>query len=243
MKVFFIGTNPEAVAKVELAVRLRWPDGEFLISSDPDNGLEVLDQQCPDVVFFQAEPRKQSVDVFIHRLRAFSEVPLIVLEGEGGTGYMEEVKALESGADDYIKLSAGIIDIVARLVALIRRVRRLELSEDNRPISSGSLTLIPATYQVFLSGDPLTLTSTEFRLLHLLIESQGNVVTHDFIGRTLWGDQVNSSPLVKKYVHRLRRKLGSDPKRAEWITNVHGVGYRIADPSAEEEAPVAVAVA
>ena len=85
------------------------------------------------------------------------------------------------------------------------------------------------------------LTSTEFRLLHLLLDNRGNVVSHDFIARSLWGEQVDSSALVKKYIQRLRRKLDDDPQNPKWIANVYGVGYRILDNGApaEEEAAVA----
>ena len=143
---------------------------------------------------------------------------------------MDEVKALESGADDYIQRSAGLVNLVARLVALIRRVRRIDLSRAGRPLSFGSLTLDPATYEVFLKSKGLSLTSTEFRLLHVFLANRGAVVSHEFLAQSLWGDQVDSSALVKKYIQRLRRKLGDDPQSPQWIANVHGVGYRILGP-------------
>ena len=93
-------------------------------------------------------------------------------------------------------------------------------------MASGALLLNPATYEVLLHGKRMALTSTEFRLLHLLLKNRGTVATHRFLELALWGDRVDSSALVKKYIQRLRRKLGDDPQEPEWIANVYGVGYR-----------------
>jgi DNA-binding response OmpR family regulator len=230
MKVLFIGTDTQAATKVNLGVRLRWPDAEILFSADEDDGLEAVEHQNLDVIIYQSDLTTQPIEQFIENLRSFCDLPLIVLEGEEGGGFMEEVKALESGADDYIRSSAEIVDLVARLVALIRRVKRTDLSNEDRPLSHGALTIIPATYEVFLNDMRLSLTSTEFRMLHLLMKNRGNVVTHGFIARSLWGDSVDSSALVKKYVQRLRRKIGyasEDADCPDCIVNVHGVGYRM----------------
>ena len=94
------------------------------------------------------------------------------------------------------------------------------------------MTIIPATYEVFLNDMRLSLTSIEAQMLHLLMKNLGNVVTHEFIARSLWGDSVDSSALVRKYIQRLRRKIGDgsqDPDSPVYIANVHGVGYRMLD--------------
>ena len=139
---------------------------------------------------------------------------------------MDEVKALEAGADDYIRESAGIVDMVARLVAVVRRTQRA-FSPESRILSNGPLTMDPATYEVFLHGSRLTLTPTEFRLLHLFLENRGNVLTRQYIAGSLWGDEVDSTVLVKKYVQRLRRRLNDTAENPRWITNIHGIGYKI----------------
>ena len=94
-------------------------------------------------------------------------------------------------------------------------------------VSAGALTLNPASYEVFLDNNRLTLTPTEFRLLHVLLNNRGNVVTHEFLARAIWGDRVDSTALVKKYIQRLRHRLMDSPNDPQWIASVHGVGYRI----------------
>ena len=226
MKVLCICIELEAAEKVNLAARLRWPRATVQIVEEAQSGLEVVRDQRPDVVIFQLDPGGTPVEMFIRGLRAFSDVPLIVLEPPSRAGDLAEVNALEAGADDYIRRSAGIIDIVARMVAVVRRARRADIFGGGGVLSSGSLILDPATYEVFLDGTRVDLTSTEFRLLHLFLENRGNVVTHQTLARSLWGDRVDSSELVKKYIQRLRRKLGDSAHNSEWIVNVHGVGYK-----------------
>ena len=77
------------------------------------------------------------------------------------------------------------------------------------------------------------LTSSEFRVLHLLAQNWGSVMSHQNMERTLWGEGVNSSGMLKKYVQRIRQKLGESGEYSTWIASVHGVGYRFTGPKAE----------
>ena len=234
MNVLFLGTEQEALERVRLAVHLRWPDATVSTESDPEKGLEIIEREPPDAVILQWDPRERAngerkhLREFIVELRGFSDVALIVLGNHQAVGQLEEVMALEAGADDYVRFTpeAGFLDLIARIVAVMRRVSRTELSAERHAMTSGPLVLNPATYEVFLEGKEMNLTSTEFRLLHLLLKHHGTVVTHRLLEVTLWGDHVDSSALAKKYVQRLRRKLSDDCNGHRWILNVHGVGYR-----------------
>ena len=226
MKALVIGTWPETVAKVDIAIRLRWVDANILVAADPDRGMELVEAEQPDVLLYFCDSNGPSIDGFIRELRAFSDVPLVVMEREGGGEYMEEIIALESGADEYIHHTAGIVDLVARLVALLRRASRTMVRDEGLPLNSGPLTLDPTTYEVALDSRRLSLTPTEFKLLHILLKNRGNVVTHESLAHSLWGDQMDGTTLVKKYVQRLRSKLGDDPQTPQWIANIYGVGYR-----------------
>ena len=118
------------------------------------------------------------------------------------------------------------ISLIARMVALTRRTRRSS-TEQQPTLSNGPLTVDPASYEVFLHGRRLTLTPTEFRMLYLLLNNRGNVLSREFIARSIWGDQVDSTALVKKYIQRLRRRLNDTAQDPRWIANVHGVGYKL----------------
>jgi DNA-binding response OmpR family regulator len=148
---------------------------------------------------------------------------------------MEVVTSLELGADDYVRLPCDLTEIMVRIWALLRRAGARPAHESEGPLSSGRLFINPATYEMFLEKQRVALTSTEFRLLHLLVKNRGTVVAHQTLERALWGDQVDSSRLVKKYVQRLRRKLGDDAREPLWIASFHGVGYRFIGPPPREQ--------
>jgi DNA-binding response OmpR family regulator len=101
----------------------------------------------------------------------------------------------------------------------------------------------PATYEVFLEERRVVLTSTEFRLLHLLLKNQGVVVSHQALERELGGGHwVESVSLGKKYIQRLRRKLRDDAQEPRWIVTVRSVGYRFIGPHPILETPAATEV-
>lgn len=232
MRVLFIGFAPVAAEQVQLAVRFRWPDATVSVAESPDAGLKLVEQEAPDVVILQSGTMDRPFAQVIRDLRSFSDVPLIVLGSSDGGDEMDDVRALDAGADDFIRDGDGLMALAARLVALMRRVWRQSLSSDDQAISSGSLMLDPATYEVFIGTERISLTSTEFRLLHLLLKHRGTVAGHRLLEMSLWGDRVDSSALVKKYIHRLRQKLGNQASDgSRWIISVHGVGYRFVGPA------------
>ena len=98
-------------------------------------------------------------------------------------------------------------------------------------MTSGELMVNPATYEAYMGRRRIPLTNTEFRLLYLLVKNWGMVVSRQSLERGLCGEQVDSSGLVKKYVQRLRQKLGDNAREPIWIASVHGVGYRFIGPA------------
>ncbi len=116
---------------------------------------------------------------------------------EGGD-YSEAVAAVDAGADDYLRLSCDLTEIMIRIWALVRRAGHRESEGSEGPIRSGTLFLDPSTYEVSLSDQRLPLTNTEFRLLHFLIKHRGAVVAHQAIERALWSRREGSTRIAKK---------------------------------------------
>ncbi len=191
--------------------------------------MELVEQESPDVVLLHPTFSDMSLAEAVQELRRFSNAPLLVLSHQGSE--TEIVTALELGADDYVRLPCDMTEMMARVWALLRRAGAIARQEGERPLRSGQLLVNPITYEVFLGDQRVVLTSTEFRLLHLLLKNRGIVVSHQTLGRTLWGDQVDSSGLVKKYVQRVRQKLGDTAREPSWIVSIHGMGYRFIGPS------------
>jgi len=109
-------------------------------------------------------------------------------------------------------------------------------------VKAAALSDLPegaAVLGVEVEGRRVALTSTEFRLLHLLVKNQGVVLSHQALERGLWGRHwVESVGLGKKYIQRLRRKLGDDAHEPRWIVSVRGVGYRFIGPKPTPDVPV-----
>ncbi len=231
MKVVFIGADAKVAQLVGLSISLRWPDAASLVATTTSDGLELVEQASPDVVLLQADLPDMSLSKALQQLRGFSNVPLLVLGQQGSEA--EVVTALEMGADDYVRLPCELTEMMARIWALLRRVAGKTYHEGERPVRSGELFINPATYEVFLGSLQVMLTSTEFRVLYLLVKNRGSVVSHQTLERTLWGEEADSSGLVKQYVQRLRQKLGDTAQNPSWIASVHGVGYRFMGPRAE----------
>ncbi len=229
MKVLFIGADPRTVEMATLSIRLRWPDVTPEVATTAADGLELLERTSPDLVILHPDFSDMSLSEALQALRRFSNIPLLVLGFRGDE--MEVVTALELGADDYVRLPCDLTEILGRIWALLRRVGIRTSHENGKPLVSGQLFINPATYEVFLNSSQVMLTTTEFQLLHLLAKNRGTVVTHETMERALWGDHVHSFGLVKKYVQRLRRKLGDDAREPCWIASVHSVGYRFIGPT------------
>ena len=229
MKILLIGTDPGTSEMALLSLRLRWPEAQALVATWGAEGVDLVERELPDLVILQSNMPDKSVFETIEDIRRFSEVPLIVLGKENEEA--EAIKALELGADDHMRSPYGFVEMVARVVALMRRLQGGEsLRNPESPIFSGPLIINPATYEVSLDGQRLTITPTEFKLLFLLGKNRGMVVHHSFLERALWGDRVDSASLVKKYIQSMRKKLSDDAKNPHWIANVHGTGYRFVGP-------------
>lgn len=229
MKVLFFSQDSAKVEQLVLALRLRWPDLRPLIASSGDVGLQVIEQEEPELVLLCDDLPDLGLWASIKEIRRFSDIPIIVaIESENE---MEVVKALELGADDFIKMPCNLMEVMARVVALVRRVGLTKQRSDETPIRCGELLINPATYEVYLGSSRLMLTPTEFRLLHLLAKNRHVTLTQDFIQRIIWSDDVQAGETLKKYIQRLRRKLGDDARNPTWIKTVHGVGYRFSSPT------------
>lgn len=232
MNVVYIGAGARTAEIALLAMRLRWPDAAPLVATAAGEGLELVERELPALALLCPDFRDMSVSAAIQGLRQITNAPLLVLGYRGDD--MEVVAALESGADDYIRIPCDLTELMVRIWALLRRAGTRPSRQGEEPLSSGPLLINPATYEVALRGQPVILTSREFRLLHLLIKNRGAVVARSVLEQTLLREPVDNHGLVKKYVQRLRQKLGDNAREPRWIASVHGVGYRFVGPASAQ---------
>jgi len=182
--------------------------------------LVILDLGLPDM---------DGADV-LERLRSWSSVPLIVLSVRGSED--EKLRLLELGADDYVVKPFGMAELLARAHSAMRR--QLRATHGEPVIKFGPLAIDFAARAVSIGDQRLTLTPKEYRLLQLLAQHAGNVVTHQFLLREIWGNEhVDDTHYLRIFVRKLRRKIEADPTQPRILLTELGVGYRLvaADPA------------
>ncbi len=183
------------------------------------NGEDALGAALPDLVLLDLRlPGMDGTEV-CRRLRARSDVPIIVVTAKGEE--VDRVVGLELGADDYIVKPFGFRELLARIRAVMRRARP---GTDRAQIHVGSLEIDVRGRKATIEDDPLNLTTKEFDLLALLASEPGDVVSRQRILREVWDTEwFGPTKTVDVHVASLRKKLG-DPG---WIETVRGIGLRL----------------
>lgn len=185
-------------------------------------GLQEAAFHRPDVVLLDLGLPDMDGLVVLKNLREWSTVPVLILSVRDE----EDVKvtALESGADDYVTKPFSTAELVARLAAIQRRHHGNESPE----LVVGPLVMHLDRHEVFLSGEPLKMTPTEYAFLLALARHAGKIVTQRQLLREVWGQQGDGQThYLRVYANHLRKKLGDKLV----VRNEPGIGYRLLDPA------------
>ena len=161
----------------------------------------------------------------VERIRSWSNVPIIVLSVRSSEA--DKVKLLELGADDYVVKPFGMAELLARVRVALRRQMRAATGEPT--VKVGPLTIDLSARAVLLNGSRLTVTPKEYRLLQVLAQHAGNVVTHQHLLREVWGSvHEHDTHYLRIFVRKLRQKIEPEPNSPRILLTELGVGYRLA---------------
>ena len=184
--------------------------------------LIILDLGLPDLDGSQV----------LERVRSWSNVPVIILSVKSSE--MEKVRLFELGADDYVTKPFGMAELLARSKVVLRRKARATTGDSVIRIDNLKIDL--AARNVFLGDERLTLTPKEYRLLQILAQYPGNVVTHQELLKEIWGlPHINDTHYLRIVVRKLRQKIEADSNRPRILLTELGVGYRLAPPNEPAE--------
>jgi two-component system, OmpR family, KDP operon response regulator KdpE len=192
--------------------------------------LVIIDLGLPDM---------DGADI-VERIRSWSTVPIIVLSVRAAEA--QKVRLLELGADDYVVKPFGMAELMARVRVALRRQMRAASGEPT--VKVGPLTIDLGARAVLLNGVRLALTPKEYRLLQVLAQHAGNVVTHQQLLKEVWGTtHVQDTHYLRIFVRKLRQKIESQPDAPRILVTELGVGYRLAQSTHEAENGIAAATA
>jgi two-component system, OmpR family, KDP operon response regulator KdpE len=195
---------------------------EVQLAASGEAALDLVAESPPDLVILDLMlPGLTGLEV-CRELRAWAQVPIIVLSAQGGETL--KIEALDLGADDYLTKPFGRGELLARIRAALRRVS----AEPPPPIlESGALRLDSFRHLVTRDDQELRLTPTEFALLRYLMANAGRVLTHRLILQAIWGSgHEDATHMLRVFVAQLRQKIEPDPARPTYIRTEPGIGYR-----------------
>jgi two-component system KDP operon response regulator KdpE len=179
----------------------------------------------PDVYLLDLGlPDGDGVDL-ARRIREWSRAPIIVLSARGREE--DKVNALDAGADDYLTKPFGVNELLARLRVALRHAQTAP--EQRQVLEAGPLRVDLARREVTVEGREVHLTPTEYRVLSLLAQHAGKVLTHRQILREVWGPNATEAHYVRVQMAELRKKIEADPARPRLLVTEAGVGYRLRD--------------
>jgi DNA-binding response OmpR family regulator len=200
-------------------------------ASDGQEALYVARHEKPDLVVLDVlMPRMDGLE-FTRRIRRERDVPIIMLTARAEE--TDRIVGLELGADDYVTKPFSPKEVVARVRAVLRRVR--SQPTPSAVLHAGPITLDRDTHTVAMSGEPVQLTPTEFSILETLMTTPGRVFSRAELLEAAQGIAFEAyERTVDVHVKNLRRKLEPDPAHPRYILTVRGIGYRL--PSEIEDA-------
>ena len=200
---------------------------EVLKAGNGQEALRLLYQEKPDLVLLDVVMPQMDGWQVCSRIRDVSDVPIIMLTGQRKTED-DVVLGLDHGADEYLHKPVGNKELVARVRAVLRRAELPPYLDKgkNTVYNDDFIAIDVAERKVMVNGERVKLTPREFRLLVLLIENAGTILTHKQILEKVWGwEYIDDVDYVRIYISHLRQKLEPEPSQPKYILTEPGVGY------------------
>ena len=205
---------------------LEQDDMEVDTAFDGEEALEKIRANSYDIVLLDIMLPKYSGLEVCQMAREFSDVPIIMLTAKGED--MDKILGLEYGADDYITKPFNILEVKARIKAILRRNSKNDASveEDTHVIEKKGLKIETDSRRVFVNGHEVNLTAKEFDMVFLLVSNPNKVYSRDDLLKEIWGASYpGDARTVDVHVRRLREKIETHPADPEYIHTKWGVGY------------------
>lgn len=204
---------------------LEQDDMEVDCAYDGEEALEKVRENKYDIILLDIMlPKLTGLEVCQH-IREFSDVPIVMLTAKGDD--MDKILGLEYGADDYITKPFNILEVKARIKAIMRRtISKAEPAKKEKVIETGDLKLDCEGRRLYIQGKEINLTAKEFDVLELLVLNPNKVYSRDNLLKLVWGaDYPGDVRTVDVHIRRLREKVETNPSEPKYVHTKWGVGY------------------
>lgn len=191
-------------------------------ASSAKEGFKLLEKEPIDLILLDLGLPDMDGFTFLKRLRNNSHIPVIVVSAihDG----VDKVKALNSGADDYVTKPFDTNELIARIRANLRRVPSIQAESI---LQSSEMVMNIQEHTLTIGEKPIKLTRKEFKLLQIFMENKGKALTHATLLKGVWGlGYQHEAHYLRVFVNQLRQKIEDDPSRPRWIITETGIGYR-----------------
>jgi two-component system KDP operon response regulator KdpE len=226
-KILIVDDEPRVIRLVSEV--LKAVGYQVIAAASGKPALEMVAIECPDLVLLDIR-LEHSMDGYevCRRLREFSDVPVIMLTAKARE--TDVLQGFDVGADDYLTKPFSAKELVARIKAVLRRSRSPE-EITKAALTCGELEINFARRSVNVRGEPISLTRTEYQLLHQLATNANRVVLQGDLLAAVWGPEYRDDvDYLRAYVRYLRRKLEPDASQPRYIITSPGVGYMLVCP-------------
>ncbi len=200
------------------------------IAPDGRRALERFRSDTPALVILDLMlPELSGLDV-CRAIRAESDVPIIMVTAKDAEA--DKVAGLELGADDYVTKPFSVRELISRVRANLRRVRRqaTPVLTEEEVLAGGPVRMDVSRHEVSVRGEPAALPPKEFELLEAFLRRKGRLLTRDFLIEEVWGPSYfGDTKTLDVHVKRLRRKIEENPHRPVNLVTVRGLGYKFVD--------------
>jgi two-component system, OmpR family, alkaline phosphatase synthesis response regulator PhoP len=211
-----------------LSDRLQKEGYAIEVAYDGEEGFHRATNQAFDLILLDLMlPKKNGFDICRDLRQMGLAIPILMLTARDQT--VDKVLGLKIGADDYLTKPFEMMELLARIEALLRRVTRSYSSATPLVYQFGSVRVDFRKTEIWRAGEALTFSAKEFQLLHYLIDHKGETLSREKMLQEVWGyTAIPYTRTVDVHIAWLRQKLEDDPKQPQWILTVHGLGYKFA---------------
>jgi DNA-binding response OmpR family regulator len=200
---------------------------EVVTAGDGAEGLRRVFSSRPDLVLLDANLPKMDGWEVCRRIRDMSDIPVLMLTVNSQKA--DRMRGFTLGADDYLTKPVDFHELIARVQAVLRRSGSVSQEESSSSYHDGEIEIDWRSRQVWVRGERVKLSPTEFKIISCLIKNRGWIVTHEQLLEKAWGpNYIGDKSFVKLYIRYLRQKIEENPHNPQIILTERGVGYYFA---------------